>query len=142
MHLDIFLSKYICRQFSISVLYALRLSTDFQEPVGNLSIRILASTSSLALPLQRFYFGFPKFLFEIIEHSRSFLCLVTASVPLCYKYLFLQDFLFIYQKPSIGVLEKSNLNFQKHQSIAVIKTITAPEISANFLSKHPGWSPF
>ena len=34
MHLDLFLSKYICRQLSISVLYAFRLSTDSWPLVG------------------------------------------------------------------------------------------------------------
>ena len=33
--LDIFLSKYTCRQFSISILYAFRLSKDFQDTWKN-----------------------------------------------------------------------------------------------------------
>ena len=44
-----------------------------------------------------------------------------ASVPLCYKYLFLYDFQFINSKASIGVLKKGFLNFQKHQFIGVLK---------------------
>ena len=45
-----------------------------------------------------------------------FLCLVMVSVPLCYKYLVLYDFLFIQSKASIGVLEKSYLDIRKHPS--------------------------
>ena len=44
-----------------------------------------------------------------------------VSVPLCYKYLFLYDFLFIHLKASIGVLEKGYLNIRKHPSIGVLK---------------------
>ena len=44
-----------------------------------------------------------------------------VSVPLCYKYLFLCDFLFIHSKASIGVLEKGYLNIRKHPSIGVLK---------------------
>ena len=39
-----------------------------------------------------------------------------VSVPLCYEYLVLYDFLFIKSKVSIGVLEKSYLNIRKHPS--------------------------
>ena len=49
------------------------------------------------------------------------LCLVMVSVPFCYKYLFLYDFLFIHSKASIGVLEKGYLNIRKHPSIDVLK---------------------
>ena len=57
-----------------------------------------------------------------IFHFRKFyFCLVVVLVPLCYKYLFLYDFLFTHPKESIGVLEKDHLNFQKHQSIGVLK---------------------
>ena len=44
-----------------------------------------------------------------------------VSVPLCYKCLFLYDFLFIHLKASIGVLEKGYLNIRKHPSIGVLK---------------------
>ena len=50
-----------------------------------------------------------------------FLCLVMVSVPPCYKYLFLYDFLFIHSKASIGVLEKGYLNIWKNPSICVLK---------------------
>ena len=59
-----------------------------------------------------------------------------VSVPLCYKYLVLYDFLFIQSKASIGVLEKSYLNIQKHPSWCFKKT--TPKISAYFPAKHPG----
>ena len=45
-----------------------------------------------------------------------FLCLVMVSVPLCYKYLVLYDFLSIKSKASISVLEKSLLNIRRHPS--------------------------
>ena len=50
-----------------------------------------------------------------------FLCLVIVSVPLCYKYLFLYDFLFIHSIASIGVLENCYLNIWRHPSIGVLK---------------------
>ena len=58
-----------------------------------------------------------------VEYLCSFLCLVMVSVPLCYKYLVLYDFLFIKSKASIGVLEKSYLNIRKHPSWCFKKTI-------------------
>ena len=60
-----------------------------------------------------------------LEYLCSFLCLVMGSVPLCYQYLVLYDFLFIKSKVSIGVLEKSYLNIRKHPSWCFKKT-TAP----------------
>ena len=56
------------------------------------------------------------------EHLCSFFCLVLASVPLCYKYLFFYDTLFIYPKAFISVLEKDFLNFRRHLSIVFWKT--------------------
>ena len=50
-----------------------------------------------------------------------FLCLVIVSVPLCYKYLFLYDFLFINSIASIGVLKNCYLNIWRHPSIGVLK---------------------
>ena len=44
-----------------------------------------------------------------------------ASVPLCCKYVFLYDFLFIHPKASNAVLEKGYLNFQKDPSIGILK---------------------
>ena len=88
-----------------------------------------------------------KFFFLKKKRSRIFmffLCLVMVSVPLCYKYLVLYDFLFIQSKASIGVLEKSYLNIRKHPSWCFKKT-TAPKISAYFAyfpAKHPGLSSF
>ena len=82
--------------------------------------------------------------FKKVEYLCSFLCLVMVSVPLCYKYLVLYDFLFIQSKASIGVLEKSYLNIRKHPSWCFKKT-TAPKISAYFAyfpAKHPGLSSF
>ena len=84
------------------------------------------------------------FFFSKVEYLCSFLCLVMISVPLCYKYLVLYDFLFIQSKVSIGVLEKSYLNIRKHPSWCFKKT-TAPKISAYFAyfpAKHPGLSSF
>ena len=72
-----------------------------------------------------------------------FLCLVIASVLLCYKYLFLYDFLFIYPKASIGVREKVRvIEFSEASDHWFIEKITAPKISAYFPPKHPGWSLF
>ena len=79
-----------------------------------------------------------------VEYLCSFLCLVMVSVPLCYKYLVLYDFLSIKSKASIGVLEKSLLNIRKHPSWRFKKT-TAPKISAHFAcfpAKHPRLSSF
>ena len=56
-----------------------------------------------------------NFFFKV-EYLCSFLWLVMVSVPLCYKYLVLYDFLSIKSKASIGVLEKSLLNIRKHPS--------------------------
>ena len=62
-----------------------------------------------------------EFFFSKIEYLCYFLCLVMVSIPLCYKYLFLWDFLFIHWKTSIGVLEKGYLNIRRHPSIGVLK---------------------
>ena len=64
----------------------------------------------------------PSEIFSLkLEYLCSFLCLVIALIPLCYKYLFLYDFLFIHLKACISVVEKGNLNFQNHPSIGVLK---------------------
>ena len=89
--------------------------------------------------------GIAKKLFKKIEYLCYFLCLVMVLVPLCYKYLFLYDFLFIHSKTSIGVLEKGYLNIRKYPSNWCFKKTTAPKISsyfAYFPAKHPGWSSF
>ena len=88
----------------------------------------------------------PKYFFFVkeVEYLCSFLCLVMVSVPLCYKYLFLHDLLFIKSKASIGVLEKSYLNIPKHPSWCFKKS-TTPKISAYFAyfpAKHPVESSF
>ena len=62
-----------------------------------------------------------EFFLKKIEYLCYFLCLVVVSVQLCYKYLFLYDFLFIHSKASIGVLEKGYLNIRKHPFIGVLK---------------------
>ena len=62
-----------------------------------------------------------RIFFKKIEYLCYFLCLVMVSVPLCYKYLLLYDFLFIHSKESIGVLEKGYLNIRRHASIGVLK---------------------
>ena len=56
------------------------------------------------------------FFLKKVEYLCSFLYLVMVSVPICYKYLVLYDFLFIKSKMSIGVLEKSYLNIRKYPS--------------------------
>ena len=84
------------------------------------------------------------FFVKKVEYLCFFLCLVMVSVPLCYRYLVLYDFLFIQSKMSIGVLEKSYLSIRKHPSWCFKKT-TAPKISAYFAyfpAKHPGLSSF
>ena len=85
---------------------------------------ISASASSLklalALALQKVYFWPQNFVLKT-EYLCSFLCLVMASVPLCYKYSFLYDFLFIHPKVSIGVIQKGGLSFRKHSSIVFWK---------------------
>ena len=77
------------------------------RPFENLGIGNSASASSLesalALVLQKSYFCLQNF-FEKIEYLCSSLCLVMASVPLCYQYLFLYGFLYIHSKVSIGYL--------------------------------------
>ena len=81
----------------------------------------------------------PSDFFFKVEYLCSFLCLVIVSVPLCYKYLVLYDFLFIKSKASIGALEKSYLNIRKHPSWC-FKETTASKISAYFAcfpAKHP-----
>ena len=100
------------------------------RPFGNLGIGISASASSSTTALQKKYFCL---IFFKVEYLFSFLWLVMVSVPLCYKYLILYDFLFIKSKASIDVLEKSYLNIRKHQSWC-FKKATAPKISACFAS--------
>ena len=90
------------------------------RPLGNFGIGISASALSLASALQKMYFCLQNF-FKKIEYLCFFLCLVMVWVSLCYKYLFLYDFLFIHSKASIGVLEKGYLNIRKHPSIDVLK---------------------
>ena len=84
------------------------------------------------------------FFWKKVGYLFSFLRLVMVSVPLCYKYLVLYDFLFIQSKASIGVLEKSYLNIRKHPSWCFKKT-TAPKFSAyfaDFPAKHLRLSSF
>ena len=56
-------------------------------------------------------FAFRSF-FEKIKYLYFFLCLAMSSAPLCYKYLFLYDFLFTQPKVLIGALEKAVLTFR------------------------------
>ena len=82
--------------------------------------------------------------FKKVEYLSSFLCLVVVSILLCYKYLFLYNFLFIKPKACIGVLEKCCLNIRKYPSWCFKKT-TALKIStyfAYFPAKHPASSSF
>ena len=92
-------------------------------PFGNFGIGISASASSLELTLasalQKNCFRLRKFSWK--NRICSFLCLVMASVPLCYKYLFLYDNLLIHSKASIDKIEKGYLNFRKNPSIGVLK---------------------
>ena len=95
------------------------------KPFGNLGISISALVLplelALASALQKIYHCLQKFCFKNTILC-SFLGLVMASVPLCYKYLFLCDFLlFIHPNASIGALEKDYLNFRKNPSIGVLK---------------------
>ena len=72
----------------------------------HLSISIVIA-EKIFLPL-----GF--FLFKKSKIFMFFLVLSYGISSLCYKELVLYDFLFIKSKASIGVLEKSYLNIQKH----------------------------
>ena len=111
---------------SIQLLGSSNQKVFLSRPFWNLRIGISASGSSSATALQKKHFWHEFFFF--FKKSRiffSFLCLVVVSVPLCYKYLILYDFLFIKSKASIGVLEKSYLNIRKHSSWCFKKT-TAP----------------
>ena len=94
---------------------------------------------------KKIFLSWEFLFFKKVECLCSFLCLVMVSVPLCYKYFVLYDFLFIQSKASIGVQEKSYLNIRKHPSWCFFKKPTAPKIStyfAYFLAKHPGLSSF
>ena len=84
----------------------------------HLSISIVIDIASA---LQKFYFCLQNFLKKTTEYLCYFLCLVIVSVSLCYKYLFLYDFLFIHSMASIGVLENAYLNIWRHPSIGVLK---------------------
>ena len=81
--------------------------------------------SALASALQKVYFCLQKIVFGR-KNKKEYLgfsfCSVMPSVPLCYKYLFLYNFLLIHPKEFIGVLEKSCLNFRKHPSIGISKS--------------------
>ena len=89
----------------------------------------------------------PSEFLLFFKKSRIFmliLCIVMVSVPLCYKYLVLYNFLFIQWNASIGVLEKSYLNIWRHPPWC-FKKATAPKISsyfAYFPAIHPGLSSF
>ena len=56
---------------------------------------------------KKIIFAIRIFFKKKVEYLCSSLCLVMVSLPLCYKYLVLYDFLYIQSKASIGVLEKS-----------------------------------
>ena len=62
-----------------------------------------------------------RFFFKKNRIFMLFLVLSYGTVPLCYKYLFLYDLLFIHSNVSIGILEKGYLNIRKHPSIGVLK---------------------
>ena len=125
---------------SIQLLGSSNQKVFLSRPFGNLGISIVIGigiAKKLFLPSE-FFFK------KKVDHLCSFLCLVMVSVPLCYKYLVLYDFLFIKSKASIGVLEKSYLNIRKHPSWCFKKT-TAPKFSAyfaDFPAKHLRLSSF
>ena len=89
---------------------------------------------------KKFIFAFQMFFLKI-EFQCSFLSLIMTLVPLCYKYLFLYDLLFIHSQATIGVLQNGYFNFRKHSSFGVLKKITDPKILAYFAyfpAKHSG----
>ena len=116
----------------------------FTEAIWKSWHRYLSISIVIGIGIAKNYFCCQNFFFlKKVEYLCSFLCLVMVSVPLCYKYLVLYDFLSIKSKASIGVLEKSFLNIRKHPSW--IKKKTAPKISAYFAyfpAKHPRLSSF
>ena len=125
---------------SIQLLGSSNQKVFLSRPFGNLGISIV-----IGIGIAKKLFLPSEFFFKKIECLCSFLCLVMVSVPLCYKYFVLYDFLFIQSKASIGVQEKSYLNIRKHPSWCFFKKPTAPKIStyfAYFLAKHPGLSSF
>ena len=115
------LFKASARNFhSIQLLGSSNQKVVLSRPFGNLGIGISALAWSLTSALRKIYFCLQNFFLKI-EYLCYYLCLVMVSVPLCYKYLFLYDFLFIYSKASIGVLEKGYLNIRRHLSIGVLR---------------------
>ena len=76
-----------------------------------------------------------------VEYLCSFLCLVMLSVPLCYKYLILYDFI----KKGVHCCSIKKLFEHSEASVLLFKKKTAPNISAFFAyfpAKHPGLSSF
>ena len=117
----------------------------FIEAIWKSCHRHLSISIVIGIGIAKNIFLPSEFFLKKIEYLCYFLCLTMVSVPLCYKYLFLYDFLFIHSKVSIGVLEKGYLSIRKHPSIGVLRKTTAPKISAYFAyfpAKHPGWSSF
>ena len=98
----------------------------------------IVTGSGIGIGIEKNIFCLQKFFWK--NRICFFLGLFMASLPLCYKYLFLYDFLFIHPKVSIGVLEKGYLNFRKYPFICVLKKLS--KISAYFQAKNQRWSPF
>ena len=100
------------------------------RPFGNLGIGISRQNRHWNRHWHRHckktFFAF-RIFFEKIKYLCSFLCLVVASVPLCYKYVFLYNFLFIHRKVPIDLLEKGYLNFRKHLPIWCFEKVIAPK---------------
>ena len=61
------------------------------------------------------------------------MCLVMASVPLCYKYLFLYDFLFIHPKLSVGFCRKRLFGLSETSVHCCFGKITVPKVYAYLL---------
>ena len=117
----------------------------FIEAIGKSWHRHLSISIVIGNGIVKKLFSPLEFILEKkVKYLYSSLCLVMVSVPLCYKYLVFYDFLFIQSNASIGVLEKSYLNIQKHPSW-YFKKATARKSSAYFAyfpAKHSGLSSF
>ena len=110
------------KKFSFnSIIREQQLKGVFIEAIWKSWHRHLSISIVIGIGIAKKLFLSSEFFLKKIEYLCYFLCLVVVSVHLCYKYLFLYDFLFIHSKASTGALEKGYLNIRKHPSIGVLK---------------------
>ena len=115
----------------------------FTEAIWKSWHRHLRISIVIGIGIAKNYFCYQNLFFlKKVEYLCSSLCLVMVSVPPCYKYLVLYDFLFIQSNCVHWCSRKKAIWTFGSTHPGVLKKTTAPKISACFPAKHPELSSF